>query len=160
MLFSVYSSLVWASTTQEDTILVNDQSVIYKDAYIVDQYIPPTPEPITGVFQPVGNGYCVALLQAHGFSMYAGNANTWSRYIIEGAMGWPGDAILLDEGPTNPDGTRYQHLVRILSIEDDGYYVVEQNGAGGRYVITYRTIQYDYPLIVGIIPKPAENDAL
>jgi len=98
-----------------------------------------------GVFKPVGNGQCVALLQAHGFEGYTGDAYEWKDRVDPDAFGWPGDAMLLDEGP-------YQHLVLIYN-NTDSHLVVEQNYLG-EYIVSTRSIPFDYNKIIGIIPRP------
>ena len=136
-----YALFAQANVAREDTNGLRT----YQDAYVEAFYAPDPPKSLVGQFLPVGNGQCVALLQAHGFENYKGNALEWKVYIDPKAIGWPGDAILLDEGP-------YQHLVIILS-NTDSYNIVEQNYLG-EYIISTRSISFDYNKIIGIIPKP------
>ena len=91
---------------------------------------------------PVGNGQCVAFIQNNGFSGLSGDAWEWKKYV-NSDIGWPGYAVLLDEGP-------YQHLALIIEIREDGYYIVEQNYEG-LYIVSYRTIPFDYNRIEGFI---------
>jgi surface antigen len=97
----------------------------------------------------VGNGQCVAFVQAHGFHDYRGDAYQWKKYATS-EIGWLGDAVLLDEGP-------FMHLALIAGI-NDGYQLVEQNYIG-EYIISTRSIPFDYGRIVGFIPKPASLNA-
>ena|SRR3990167_8186424 len=91
---------------------------------------------------PTGNGQCVDFVKNNGFSGYSGNAYEWAKYV-NSEIGWPGYAVLLDEGP-------YQHLALIIEIREDGYYIVEQNFIG-LYIVSYRTIAFDYTRIEGFI---------
>ena len=89
------------------------------------------------------NGECVNFVQAQGFEDYRGNAYEWDKYVNSNT-GQSGDVVLLNEGP-------YQHLAFIIGT-DNSYQLIEQNYKG-KYKISYRTIPFDYPLIVGFIHK-------
>lgn len=109
--------------------------------YVVAQNSPVTLNLPRGAFLPTKDGYCVSFIKEHGFEAFKGNAYEWSKYI-NSDIGWIGSAVLLDEGP-------YQHLALIIGTEG-GYNLVEQNYEG-LYIITYRTIPFDYPKIVGFV---------
>ena len=113
----------------------------FSDVYVVAIISPTTLHKPRGSYKPVGNGECVAFLQAHGFEGFRGNAYEWKKYV-NSDIGWVGSAVLLDEG-------KYQHLALIIGI-DGGYNLMEQNYEG-LYVVSERTIPFDYPLIVGFI---------
>ncbi|MEK9208368.1 MAG: hypothetical protein AAB922_07820 [Patescibacteria group bacterium] len=113
------------------------------DVYVVATSSPQTLKLPRGGYKPVGNGQCVALLQNNGFKGFKGNARDWKKYI-NSDIGWIGSAVLLDEG-------KYQHLALVIGTEG-GYNLVEQNYLG-EYIVSYRTIPFDYPLIVGFISR-------
>jgi len=81
-------------------------------------------------------------VKEHGFEAFKGDAYEWKKYI-NSDIGWPGNAVLLDEGP-------YQHLALVLETREDGYYIVEQNYEG-LYKVSYRLIPFNYKNIVGFI---------
>ena len=89
------------------------------------------------------NGQCVSFVQAQGFEDYRGNAYEWKKYINT-EIGQLGDVVVLNEG-------KLGHLAYVIGVEN-GYQLVEQNYEG-KYKISYRTIPFDYPLIVGFIHK-------
>lgn len=120
----------------------SDRHIDTLSSYFVIAQPVPYYKPVS--FKPVGNGQCVALVQAHGFEDFRGNAIDWVKYISPGVTPAMGDAILLREG-------RFWHLAIIIGF-DGGYNLVEQNYEGV-YTVSYRTISKDYDKIVGIIPK-------
>ena len=113
----------------------------WRDLYVFSQpvliYVP------TLIQESVGNGECVAFIQANGYEEYRGNAYEWVKYVNPDIkIGWPGYVVLLDEGP-------YQHLALITGT-DGGYNLVEQNYLGIG-IVSSRTIPYDYIKIVGFV---------
>lgn len=93
-------------------------------------------------YEPVGNGQCVALVQAHGYSEYSGNANEWVKYINSNKPKI-GNVVVLTEG-------YYGHVAIVVEVGDDWVKIVEQNYEG-LGVVSYRTISMDYVNIVGYI---------
>ena len=131
-----------AQTGSENTNVIGTQL----DSYVTSLNSPVIPERLNTKYNSVGDGFCVAFIKSNGFEDYRGNARDWIKYVDPSAIGWPGDAILLNEGGY------YKHLALIIG-NSGGYQLVEQNYIG-IYIISYRTIPYDYPLIEGIIPRP------
>lgn len=137
----MWAAIAKAAGLTDDT--TNGQVIRQSETFIVSKYVPSPPK--IKKYYPVGNGQCVDFVKYNGFQGYSGNAYTWKRYVIKGAFGFPGDAIILDEGP-------FQHLALIIGNEG-GYNLAEQNYEG-KYIVSYRTIPFDYSKIVGVIPKP------
>ena len=127
--------VVKANTTNEP---INTPQ--FSDVYVVATS-PTTLKIAPERYEPVGDGQCVAFVQAHGFEGFRGNAYQWKKYI-NSDIGWAGSAVLLDEG-------KYQHLALIVGT-NEGYNLIEQNYEG-LYVVSERTIPFDYGKIVGFI---------
>lgn len=96
----------------------------------------------SGIYVSVGNGQCVAFVQAHGFANLSGNANQWKKYInistpVAGAV------VVLKGGP-------YGHVALITAVKEDSVQVVEQNYYG-HYIIDHREISLKDKSIVGFV---------
>jgi hypothetical protein len=142
--------ILWAipATAAMPVLIWEDVDPFIGEAYIYPQAVFPTPVPLKKDYEPVGTGFCVPFVQAHGFKDYRGNARDWVQYI-NSEIGWPGYAVLLDEGGY------YQHLALIIGT-DGGYNLIEQNYEG-LYVVSERTIPFDYDKIIGFISPPPRN---
>lgn len=95
-------------------------------------------------FAPVGDGQCVAFVQAHGFSEFSGNAGTWKRYINT-KNPRAGDVVVLREGPVG-------HVALLETVASQSLGLLEQNYEG-RYIVSRRTISRNYARIVGFIMR-------
>lgn len=104
-------------------------------------YVKPT---ATGpqIYVPVGDGQCVAFVQAHGFSNLHGNAYQWAKYI-NGQEPQTGGVVVLKGG-------RFGHIALITAVTPSSIQVVEQNYYG-LYVIDHREISLTNRAIVGFI---------
>ena len=80
----------------------------YSDNFVVATNSPLNAQNHNISYVPVGNGQCVDFIKAHGFEAFKGNAWEWAKYV-NSDIGWPGYAVLLDEGP-------YQHLALVIDI--------------------------------------------
>lgn len=130
--------------TAKEPDLIRQSDTFLHELHTLPQKSHQTLKNARRAYFPVGNGQCVDFVKYNGFEAYSGDAYKWVKYVDKEAFGFPGDAILLDEGP-------YQHLVLIIGNEG-GYNLVEQNYEG-LYIVSYRTIPFNYSKIVGIIPK-------
>ena len=122
-------------------VFAQEPPEIYQQPYVVATSSSQKPYKALQRYLPAGNGQCVAFLKANGFEGFKGNAHKWKKYI-NSDIGWVGSAVLLDEG-------KFQHLALIIGTED-GYNLVEQNYEG-LYIVSERTIPFNYPRIVGFI---------
>ena len=96
----------------------------------------------SGIYVAVGNGQCVAFVQAHGFSNLSGNANQWKKYInIHAPVA--GGVVVLKGGP-------YGHVALITAVKSNSVQVVEQNYYG-HYIIDHREISLRDDSIIGFI---------
>jgi len=122
-------------------VFASDSLVLgrYEDNFVKEAPVRPLTAPPR--YFSVGNGQCIAFLQANGFEVFKGSAWEWKKYI-NSDIGWPGYAVLLDEGP-------YQH-VALITGNNEGYQLVEQNYLG-EYIVSTRSIPFDYERIVGFI---------
>ena len=93
--------------------------------------------------KPTGNGSCVDLIKANGYGEYRGNAYEWAKYINTDKPSI-GDVVVLKEG-------RFGHLALIVGF-DKGIMVAEQNYRG-LYIVSTRSIDWDYKRIMGFITK-------
>jgi len=96
----------------------------------------------SGIYVPIGNGQCVAFVQAHGFPNLSGNANQWKKYINTHAP-VAGGVVVLRSGP-------YGHVALITAVKESSIQVVEQNYYG-HYIIDHREISLGDDSIVGFI---------
>ncbi len=98
----------------------------------------------SGIYVPVGDGQCVAFVQAHGFpsSKFNGNANTWKRYI--------NTPVPVAGGVVVFRGGRWGHIAIITAVKENSIQVVEQNYYG-LYIIDHREILLTDRSIVGFI---------
>jgi len=96
----------------------------------------------SGIYVPVGDGQCVAFVQAHGFSNLHGNAYQWTKYINTPTPVVGGVAVLR--------GGRWGHIAVITAVKLDSIQLVEQNYYG-LYVIDHREISLSDRSIKGFI---------
>lgn len=94
---------------------------------------------------PVGDGYCVAFVKAHGFAEYSGDAWEWKRYNNT-KNPQAGDVVVLREGKVG-------HVALIESVSSQSLNLIEQNYKG-RYVVSRRTIPKDYARIEALVSPP------
>jgi hypothetical protein len=129
--------------------IIPDPLVIVDNAFVQPVYIPTPVRPVRlksaslATLEGVGDGWCVAYVQANGFSGYSGNAVEWKRYINVASPS-AGDAIVLREG--GPIG----HVAIVSAVSSQSLLLVEQNYEG-RYIVSSRSIPLDYDRIVGFI---------
>ena len=93
--------------------------------------------------KPTPNGQCVEFIKVNGFEGYRGNAQEWAKYINTDKPSI-GDVVVLNEG-------RWGHLALITGF-DTGIIVTEQNYKG-LYIVSTRSIEWNYKGIVGFITK-------
>ncbi len=96
----------------------------------------------SGIYVPVGDGQCVAFVQAHGFANLHGNASQWARYINTTTPVAGGVVVLR--------GGRFGHIALITAVKPSSIQIVEQNYYGP-YVIDHREISLTDRAIVGLI---------
>ncbi len=96
----------------------------------------------SGIYVPVGDGQCVAFVQAHGFSSLHGNAYQWARYINTKVPTIGGVIVF--------KGGKYGHVALITAIKENSIQIVEQNYYGPR-IIDHREISKKDKSIVGFI---------
>jgi len=96
----------------------------------------------SGIYIPVGDGQCVAFVQAHGFSKYRGNAYQWAKYINTPTP-MVGDAVVFKQG-------KYGHVALITAVKSSSIQIVEQNYYG-LYIIDHREISLSDRSIVGFV---------
>lgn len=149
-------SATWSVTVALDALQFQDSAVhpIFiptppKKVLRPQAIVPVVVSPISGKSvatkeEGVGNGQCVAFVQAHGFSKYRGNAGTWKRYINT-KKPKAGDAVVLREGSVG-------HVAILESVASQSYTLIEQN-MEGPYIISRRTIPKNYGRIVGFITQ-------
>lgn len=97
-----------------------------------------------GIYTPVGDGQCVAFIQANGYSNYHGNAKEWARYINTDGPTVGGVVVFR--------GGRFGHLALITAVKENSIQIVEQNYYG-LYVVDHREISLNDRSIVGFISK-------
>ena len=90
-----------------------------------------------------GAGTCVDLIKVNGYGEYRGNARDWAKYINTDKPSI-GDVVVLKE-------SFYGHLALITGF-DKGIMITEQNYRG-LYIVSTRSIDWDYDRIVGFITK-------
>ena len=95
-----------------------------------------------GIYKPVGDGQCVAFVQAHGYPNLHGNAYLWANYINT-LVPVPGGVVVFRGG-------RYGHVALITAVEPDSIQIVEQNYYG-LYVIDHREVSLNDRSIKGFI---------
>ncbi len=95
-----------------------------------------------GIYVPVGDGQCVAFVQAHGYANYHGNAYQWAKYINT-TVPVAGGVVVLKGG-------RWGHIALITAVKENSFQVVEQNYYG-LYVVDHREISLTDRAIVGFI---------
>jgi hypothetical protein len=108
----------------------------------VAQYVP-TPE----LYKPVGDGWCVSFVQAHGFEKYTGDAKDWVKYV-NSKTPEIGAVVVLNESPLG-------HLAIVTSFTETTIDIVEQNYKHA-YVINYRTLPINYSKILGYVKKTSD----
>lgn len=96
----------------------------------------------SGIYKPVGDGQCVAFVQAHGFANMHGNAYQWKKYINT-PVPVAGGAVVFKGG-------RWGHIAIITAVKESSIQVVEQNFYGP-YIIDHREISLTDRAIVGFI---------
>jgi len=132
--------------------LSGDQDLVISNELIVPDGQFPGPKPSiksypkgsggSGIYVSVGDGQCVAFVQAHGFANMHGNAYQWAKYINTQAP-LAGNAVVLKGG-------RWGHIALITAVKESSIQVVEQNFYG-LYVIDHREISLADRAIVGFI---------
>ncbi len=98
----------------------------------------------SGIYVPVGDGQCVAFVQAHGFSHFHGNAYQWKKYINTSNPSPGGVVVLL--------GGRFGHVALITAVTLNSVQIVEQNYFRP-YVVDHREISLGDRSIVGFIGR-------
>lgn len=93
--------------------------------------------------KPTGSGQCVDFVKANGYEEYRGNARDWVKYINTDKPNI-GGVVVLNE-------SKFGHLALIIGF-DTGIVVAEQNYKG-LYIVSTRSIDWDYDRIVGFIKK-------
>lgn len=94
------------------------------------------------IYVPVGDGQCVAFVQAHGYANLHGNAKEWARYIDTNTPS-VGDVVVFRGG-------RYGHVALITAVIGNSIQVVEQNFYG-LYVIDHREVSLSNGSIIGFV---------
>ena len=96
----------------------------------------------SSIYVPVGDGQCVAFVQAHGFSGLHGNAWRW-KYFSNIDFPVAGGVVVLKGG-------RYGHVALITAVKADSIQLVEQNYYGP-YIIDHREISLKDSGIIAFI---------
>jgi hypothetical protein len=121
------------------------------EGYIISQevFLVAINSPLIEKYEPVGDGWCVSFVRAHGYEQYSGNAFSWWKYT-DTDKPKVGGVVVLNE-------SRAGHLALITDVASDSFEVVEQNYKG-LYQISSRSIDFGYNKIVGFI-KPKWTSA-
>ncbi len=94
------------------------------------------------IYKPVGDGQCVAFVQAHGYAGMHGNAYQWARYINTNYPTVGGVVVFR--------GGKYGHVAIITAVKANSIQIVEQNYYGP-YITDHREVSLDSKSIVGFI---------
>jgi len=130
---------------QDDSSLIIGNEIMVPDGQL------PGPKPSvkytrgsggSGIYVPVGDGQCVAFVQAHGFANLHGNAYIWKKYI--------NTPVPVAGGVVVFRGGRFGHIAIITAVKENSIQVVEQNYYG-LYIIDHREISLTDRSIVGFI---------
>lgn len=145
VIVSILWILAWLVLSRHAQAIVSSQSFQEIYTQVTTDNSPPvlyvqatnTPD----IYKPIGDGYCVAFVQAHGFSQYRGNAWQWKEYINSQAPK-PGEVVVLNEGTMG-------HVALVISTGDK-ITIMEQNYVA-RYIVSQRELNLNDPSIIGFI---------